>query len=221
MHIIQCRTLSHSGHPREAMHELGLVHDETERLGVPYLSLFANLEEGVARFYADDDPGCIAAVQHHIAATRGSNRIEALMRLHLALAHFALGELEAAVAIARQVLASPLAAALLHAAHAVHARALQRLGRADEARLAVDQALALRPACQPDVFDDVATVALAEVLLAHGDPDRARELVALAWQNIAALPLEPAARGLYLRRRVVRELAGLARGFGLPAQPTA
>ena len=220
MHIIQCRTLSHSGHPREAMHELGLVHDETDRLGVPYLTLFANLEEGVARFYADDDPGCIAAVQDHIAATRGSNRIEALMRLHLALAHFALGQFDATIALAREVLAAPLAAALLHAAHALHARALLRLDRPDDARRACEHALALRPACQPDIFDDVATIALAEVLLAHDDEPRARELVALAWHNIAALPLAPAARTLYLRRRVVRELAALARQFGLPPQPT-
>ena len=215
MHIVESRTLSHSGYPHEATRELERVRKETERLDVPYLALFYTLEVGVALYNAADDAACIEVITRDLPATHGSKRIEALMRLALALALLERGDPAAAESHARDVAGSSLAVAVRCTGLAVLARALDRLGRTADADLAAERALALLPACQPDVFDDVIVVSLAGLLITRGDEPRARVLVARAWATITALPLDEAERPVYLRRRVVRDVVALARRFGL------
>ena len=217
MHIFQCRTLSHSGHPQDAVRELDQVRAACGRLGVPYLGLFAALEHAVALFYADQDAACLELLAVHVVAARGSARLEALMRMFQAMIALDRGDAAGAEALARGVHGSPVAAAIRAAAAGVRVRALARLGRVDEALVLAEEALALAAIAQPDVFDDVAVIAVAELRLATGDEARARALVADAWAAVEALPQAPESRAQYRQRRIVRDLAALARRFGLAA----
>jgi len=209
MHIFQCRALSHSGHPREAFRELEQVRVTCDRLGVPYLGLFAALETAVALFYDDQDQACLAVLAQHQEAARGSPRLAALMRVYQAMVVLDAGDAAAAEALTLAVHATPVAPALQAAAHGVRARALARMGRQAEALVACEHAIECDAAAQPDVFDDVAVVAVAEVLLDAGEAERARALVAAAWAAVDGLPLTPEARVKYRERRVLRDLARL------------
>ena len=215
MHIFECRTLSHSGHPEEAFRELELVRAAIDRLGLPYLALFAALEHAVALFYAFEDETCRALARTHAAAARGSARLEALMNLYSAMIALDADDVADAAALAESVHGAPLAPALRAAAAGIRVRALVRLGRVDEALVLAEEALALAAVAQPDVFDDVAVVAAAEALLVAGDEGRARSLVAAAWAGLDALPQAAEGRAQYRRRRIVRDLVALARRFGL------
>ena len=213
--IFECRAHSHTGDPRAALAELDAVAADIDRLGVPFLRFFVALERSVALFYDGQDDAALEGMRRHELSARSSRRIGAVVALYRAQIALDAGDPQAVLGLVDEICDSDLVPSLRAPAYGLRARALLRLQRPDEALAAADEALRQSAHAQPDVFDEVGPLGAAEVLLAHGQIDRTRDLVADRWHHLRGLPIDAVARERILRRRIIRDLTALAVRFGL------
>ena len=121
-----------------------------------------------------------------------------------------------AAARARSICDHPLCpVAYTCSAHGLLARTLVRLGEFDAALAAGEEAVARDTGEYLDKFIELATIGLAEARLARGDESGARTAVATAWARAFDIPMTDQQRREYTERRVVRDLAALARRLGI------
>jgi len=200
-----------AGDPARASELLARARVDLDRLGSPFLAMYARAVEAMLFVFVGDLRG--EAIEREIAAALSSNpRLTFLNRVFAGYCALERGDAATAENDARLAMAVPVVAELRPAGPALLSLALLARGAVEEALAAAREALAIERRADVELTDGLAELALSRALDATGDRAGAIRALEPRWARMRAI-----ADGFRDRRFANDRLRDLAREWRLVA----